>query len=29
MTLSMVFAWYDDDHGDNNKCVCRSRLKHT
>lgn len=21
--------WYDDDHGDNNKCVCRSRLKHT
>lgn len=21
--------WYDDDHGDNYKCVCRSRLKHT
>ena len=21
--------WYDDDHGDNNRCVCRSRLKHT
>lgn len=21
--------WYDDDHGDNNKCVCRSHLKHT
>ena len=21
--------WYDDDHGDNSKCVCRSRLKHT
>lgn len=21
--------WYDDDHGDNNKCVCRSSLKHT
>ncbi len=21
--------WYDDDHGDNGKCVCRSRLKHT
>lgn len=21
--------WYDDDHGDNDKCVCRSRLKHT
>lgn len=21
--------WYDDDHGDNAECVCRSRLKHT
>ncbi|MEE3421675.1 MAG: hypothetical protein VZR11_03045 [Succinimonas sp.] len=21
--------WYDDDHGDNSKCVCRSRKKHT
>ena len=21
--------WYDSDHGDNNKCVCRSHLKHT
>ncbi len=21
--------WYDDIHGDNNKCVCRSHLKHT
>ena len=21
--------WYDDDHGDNSKCVCRSHLKHT
>ncbi len=21
--------WYDDDHGDNNNCVCRSHLKHT
>ena len=21
--------WYDDDHGDNKTCVCRSRLKHT
>lgn len=21
--------WYDDDHGDNNTCVCRSCLKHT
>lgn len=21
--------WFDDDHGDNNTCVCRSRLKHT
>ncbi len=20
--------WYDDDHGDNNTCVCRSYLKH-
>ena len=21
--------WYDDDHGDNSTCVCRSNLKHT
>lgn len=21
--------WYDDDHGDNDTCVCRSRKKHT
>lgn len=21
--------WYDDKHGDNSKCVCRSYLKHT
>lgn len=21
--------WYDDDHGNNNRCVCRSYLKHT
>jgi len=21
--------WYDDDHGDNKMCVCRSYLKHT
>lgn len=21
--------WYDDTHGDNKNCVCRSRLKHT
>ena len=21
--------WYDDAHGDNSMCVCRSRLKHT
>ena len=21
--------WYDDDHGDNRTCVCRSTLKHT
>lgn len=21
--------WYDDNHGDNDVCVCRSKLKHT
>lgn len=21
--------WYDDEHGDNDRCVCRSYLKHT
>lgn len=21
--------WYDDDHGDNSTCVCRSKRKHT
>ena len=21
--------WFDDDHGDNEQCVCRSSLKHT
>ena len=21
--------WYDDDHGDNSTCICRSHLKHT
>lgn len=21
--------WYDDNHGDNDTCVCRSKLKHT
>lgn len=21
--------WYDDEHGDNSECVCRSHLKHT
>jgi hypothetical protein len=21
--------WYDDEHGDNKTCVCRSYLKHT
>ena len=21
--------WYDDDHGDNDRCVCRSNKKHT
>ena len=24
-----VILWYDCNHGDNNTCVCRSRLKHT
>lgn len=24
-----AILWYDNDHGDNNTCVCRSRLKHT
>lgn len=27
--FSFCILWYDDDHGDNNECVCRSRLKHT
>lgn len=21
--------WYDDDHGDNSTCVCRSHMRHT
>lgn len=25
----MHVLWYDDDHGDNETCVCRSKLKHT
>jgi len=24
-----VLLWYDDDHGDNNTCVCRCVKKHT
>lgn len=24
-----VIIWYDNDHGDNNSCVCRSHKKHT
>ena len=24
-----TILWYDDNHGDNEKCVCRSHLKHT
>lgn len=29
--LGKVFniIWYDDDHGNNNKCVCKPHLKHT
>lgn len=26
-TYSII--WYDDDHGDNDTCVCRSNLSHT
>lgn len=26
---SYHILWYDDSHGDNNTCVCRSYLKHT
>lgn len=26
-TFSII--WYDDQHGDNNHCVCRSKKKHT
>lgn len=25
----MVILWYDDGHGDNETCVCKSTLKHT
>lgn len=30
-TIGRVFCilWYDDNHGDNDRCVCRSQLKHT
>lgn len=24
-----AILWYDDGHGDNDTCVCRSKLKHT
>ncbi len=24
-----LLIWYDKDHGNNNRCVCRSYLKHT
>ena len=29
-TIGRVFniLWYDDNHGNNNSCVCRSNLKH-
>ena len=26
---TFYILWYDEDHGDNNTCVCRSHLKHT
>ena len=26
---SYHIVWYDDNHGDNDTCVCRSNLKHT
>lgn len=26
---TLVILWVDDDHGDNETCVCRSKLKHT
>jgi hypothetical protein len=30
MTESVFnILWYDDDHGDNESCVCKSRLRHT
>lgn len=27
--LVFNILWYDNDHGDNRRCVCRSHLKHT
>lgn len=27
--FTLFILWYDNDHGDNNTCVCRSTLKHT
>lgn len=26
---TLFILWYDDNHGDNKTCVCRSRKKHT
>jgi hypothetical protein len=26
---ALVLLWYDDNHGDNDTCVCRSEQKHT
>lgn len=26
---TFMILWYDDNHGDNDECVCRSHLKHT
>lgn len=26
---SFIILWYDDNHGDNSTCVCRSKKKHT
>ncbi|HOO52035.1 MAG TPA: hypothetical protein PLK94_12175 [Alphaproteobacteria bacterium] len=26
---TLIMFWYDDDHGDNDTCVCRSRKKHS
>ena len=26
---ALIILWYDNNHGNNNTCVCRSNLKHT